>query len=374
MSKNKNKVKIRNIAVLVTIMGIAFILIFTQTSLAEKLSQAYKKSRIVASAYGYGMETSKARIITGSAYGRNHLLGFKLTGVDRNADRDTTLVNSYPFGDGFNGGVYVAAGDVTGDGIAEIGVASAKVGSHVLILNKNGIRRPIDYQPFASGGGVNIDMGDVDSDGKAELAFGSNSGIANLKVYRYDSEKTLITSLKPYGEIEARVKIALGDVDGDGAKEIITGAAPIRNGAYVAPHVRVFETNGEARAIHFYAFGPIEDIAAADLNGDGKDEIVVSSGSHLRAYRYNNAQTVLAGITAFPSEYGVAVRVAGQDVDQDGDDEIVTGTGDGGGPNVKVWETFDGDGGMRRAGLLSSFMAYDEDWRHGVDITGGIFH
>jgi hypothetical protein len=375
--KEKQTQKIQKqivIAALTVSIFIGGFIVFTQTSLADKLVQAYNNYKAgmaterPAASYGYGFQTSPARIITGSAFARNHIWGWKLSGVDRTASWDASLLNVFPFGTDFNGGVFVAAGDVTGDGIDEISASAATVGSHVLILNKDGSRRPIDFHPFASGGGVNIDMGDVTGNGKYEIACGTNTGIGNVKVYRYNSARDIVSDFKPYGETVTRVKVALGDIDADGADEIIIGAAPVPNGPSVNPHIRVFETDGSPKPINFYAFGPIEDITAGDIDGDGKDEIIVSSGSRIKAYRYNNAQTVMADITAYPPEFGVAARINAYDVDQDGKAEIITGTGDGGGPNIKVWEIFD-----NQAGMLSSFLAYDLNWRHGVDAAGGKF-
>lgn len=366
-------------------MGIALcvliggFMLFTQTSLADKVAQAYENLKVKLTAnvdeagYGYAFQTSPARVATGSAYGSNNLLLWKLSGIDITAERDLDLPSSFPFGDDFYGGIFVAAGDVTGDGIDEIGVTSSTIGSHVLILDKDGTRRPIDFFPFESGGGLNIDMGDVTGDGKADIACGSNSGVGNVKVYHYDAEKTVIVNFEPYPETETRVKIALGDIDADGDDEIITGAASVADGPGVDPQIRTFESDGSANAIQFYAFGAIDDIAAGDIDGDGKDEIIVSSGSRLRVYRYNSDQTVIVDITAYPAEYNIGARVAAYDVDQDGKDEIITGTGDGAGPQVKVWETWETSEEMRGVGLLSSYMAYDETWRHGVDVAGGLF-
>ncbi|GAH01539.1 unnamed protein product, partial [marine sediment metagenome] len=69
------------------------------------------------------------------------------------------------------------------------------------------------------------------------------------------------------------VSVAYSDINGDGQKEIVTGAGP--GGG---PHIRAFRENGE-EVINFFPFHPNFrggiNIATGDVNGDGRDEIAV---------------------------------------------------------------------------------------------------
>src|SRR5206468_8107956 len=69
------------------------------------------------------------------------------------------------------------------------------------------------------------------------------------------------------------VRVAAGDVNGDGTPDIITAAGP--GGG---PHVKVFNGLGGTLISSFFAydlgFGGGVYVAAADVNGDGRAEVI----------------------------------------------------------------------------------------------------
>lgn len=174
----------------------------------------------------------------------------------------------------------------------------------------------------------------------------------------------LANELLPYGARPLGVSIAMGNLDGDAASEIVTGVS-----AKGGPHVRTFDTNHQPLAFNQYVFDPNfqggVDVATGDVDGDGVDEIITSTGPgagpHVRVLRMNGQ--VLAEFYAYDPMFKGGVRVAAGDLDGDGKDEIVTGAGSGGRPRVKVFK-IDGTG-------VSDFLAYAPDFSGGIDVAVG---
>ncbi len=168
-------------------------------------------------------------------------------------------------------------------------------------------------------------------------------------------------SFKPYGAFNGIFGVAAANVGGDEKEEIITGA-----GFGGGPQVRVFDINGKVRS-SFMAYdknfrGGV-NIAAGNVIGDSKAEIITGAGfgggPHVRVFD-NNGQSKVS-FMAYDKNFRGGVNVAVGDVDGDGQNEIVTGAGRGGGPQVRI---FNGLGQIK-----ASFMAYDENYREGIFIA-----
>lgn len=157
--------------------------------------------------------------------------------------------------------------------------------------------------------------------------------------------------------------LASGDVDGDGALDLIVGAGPDR-----LPDVRVFRLDGSPigsfRAYPTWFKGGVR-VAVGDVDGDGKAEIVTAPGPgiepQINVFRLDGTRVVPGGVWAYARGFLGGVHVAAGDVDGDGKAEIVTAPGPSGGPHVRVW-----DGSMRP---VRDFFAYDAGMTDGVTVA-----
>jgi ELWxxDGT repeat protein len=242
----------------------------------------------------------------------------------------------------FRGGVHVAAGDVTGDGVEDIITGAGPGGGPAVEVfdGKTGqlIRSFYAYAP-AFTGGVFVASADLDLDGFADVVTGPGVGRGpRVEVW---SGKTgqLIRSFNAYDPTFAGgVTVAAGDLDG--TQDIITGA-----GRGAAPLVKVFDGLTGAAVGQFTAFDPTfrggVTVAAADTDADGNADVVVGAGP---GYVGGPAVWVVSGLNLgllravlpYDPRFTGGVAVGAADVNSDGRATLVTGPGRGGGPDVRV--------------------------------------
>lgn len=232
------------------------------------------------------------------------------------------------------------------------------------------------------GHGLNIAAGDLDGDGMDELVTGPGptpGAGPHLRGWEADGSSLPWVNFPAYGTVRWGATVACGDLDGDGVDEIVSGAGP---GPGLGPHVRGWSTGGghvsPLPGISFMGYGSLNHgvrVACGDLDGDGKDEIVTGPGpgallgAHVRAWDTGPAGvSQMPGISflAYTSRYGV--ELACGDLDGDGIDEIVTGPGPGAalGAHVRAWDASDGRG-RPLSGV--NFLAYST--RFGVTLACG---
>lgn len=310
----------------------------------------------------------RADIITATgAGGGPHVKVF--SGADfRPGGKPPAGVSYFPFsGAAFLGGVRVATGDVDGDGRADIfvaGVVNGRRRVEVLKSNKNGdpdANREMwtwTDEAAAEGDQFPIAAGDFDKDGLVELATG---GVAPRALI-WSPRSNLNLDFSPFPASTAGIRVASGDVNGDGVQDVI-----LSRGAGVGPQVRAYDGRTGAQLRSFFAYtstflGGVY-VAAGDVNGDGAADIVTGAGAgsapHVKVFDGRTGAEIRS-FFAYDAGFSGGVTVAAGDVNGDGFADIVTGAGAGGGPHVKV---FSGATGLE----LYSFYAFD------ITYTGGIY-
>jgi hypothetical protein len=204
------------------------------------------------------------------------------------------LFSITPFEPSFTGGVYVAAGDVTGNGLADLIITPDEGGGpRVRVFDGTTFKQIIDFFGIDDPdfrGGARAAVGDVNGDGIGDLIVAAGfQGGPRVAGYSGASLATGVPQ-RIFGDFFAfeqtlrnGVFLAVGDIDGDGFADIIAGGGP--GGG---PRITVFSgqallTNVQQPIANFFGGDPDNRggirIAVKDLDDDNKADLIVGSGT-----------------------------------------------------------------------------------------------
>jgi len=264
------------------------------------------------------------------------------------------------------GGNKLGIGDIDGDSQPEIVVN----GNPAHILNAI-----LKIEEWAYSGGFGIDMGvaDVDGDNIAEIAYITGSGYSNSDIYVFEADT--LTTKWHVGPIFGLNVVAVGDTDGNGSSEVLTGSGQwgsvtgyrgsdgtqlwsIPNPEHGVFGIGVGDADNdgtnevvwgagltstgkdalcigdwESESVEWTSDdldGPLY-VAAGDIDNDGQVEIVMASRSTTSGYDggtirvYNGTNHQLEWSTLVSSSYYDLYQVAIGQLDADAALEIVVG-------------------------------------------------
>ena len=200
----------------------------------------------------------------------------------------------------------------------------------------------------------------VDYGGSSVVQINYNNG-TNLCFFAYSAAYT------------GGVRVALGDINGDGIDELITGT-----GIGGAPHVKVFNLQGgqPVEIASFFAFEPNfmggVYISTGDINNDNLADIIVGAGPgggpRVKVFAGNssyfiNAVTPLMDFFAYNPSFSGGITVAAGNRDLNPGDEVITGAGAGGGPNIRSFNQF--------GQMIDNFFAFAPNINTGIFVAAG---
>ncbi len=313
----------------------------------------------------------------------------------------TTVANPSPI-PGFTGEVHRATGDFNRDGTADVvWAAGAGGGPRVRVINGANGAVLADFFAFAPGftGGVYVATGDVNGDGTVDLIVSAGAGggpavkvidgtkLGMVQANGQISDSALLGSFFAFAPgFGGGSTVAAGDVNGDGKADVVIGAGPgggprviVVDGTKVNQTQGTGEIASSALLASFFAYAPGFTggvfVAAGDVNADGKADVITGAGAgamgpvvrildgtkltQLQANGEIADASSLGDFYAYASSFTGGVRVDAVDVDGDGKADIVTGAGPGGGPHVKVFRATD-------LAVLDSFFAQPATFTAGV--------
>lgn len=337
--------------------------------------------------------TPAKRFAVGAGVGSNGLVNVY------DAKTSAIISTLTPFGTTYTGGIRVATADLTGDGIDDLVAATATGAGRVIVFDGATGNTISDFTPWTKAtGGAFVSTADVTGDGRIDLVVGSGAGIApEVRVYAGQALQsinqtpttaakttattpTIVTNptayhtFTPTGASAAYgVRVAAGDLNGDGKAEVITASAnsvfanslslqnekasPSRRGAILKTVVTTKQVQfpvGTDTAGMFVSVG--------DYSGTGRNDIaagfVANGRARVRVVNGTDLKTMVMDAYSFNTGTDGGVTIALKDVTGDGKAEVLAASGFG----TSIVRVINGGSG----GLVRSFAAFDSSVQTGV--------
>jgi hypothetical protein len=239
----------------------------------------------------------------------------------------------------------LAVRDLDGDGHPDI-VTANYGGNNISVLQNTGQAGNITTNSFAahfdlpSGAGPEgVAVGDLDGDGKPDIAA-INSNDGTVSIFRNVTAGGSLSTNSFAARVDLATTglgemVAMADVDGDGKLDLLASG-------YLSQVLSVFHnvsvpgsltTNSFEPRVDFPLGGRMHRVAVADLDGDGKPDLAVTTeiASQLVLFKNNSTPGIfnnnsLAPAVVFPAGYNPgAISIA--DLDGDGQPDIFVANG-----------------------------------------------
>src|SRR5262249_24246489 len=215
-----------------------------------------------------------------------------------------TFVSFLAFERRYHGGVNVAVADVNGDGVYDIIVGRAQGKSEVKIIDGTKLNQvnPVtgvilpsallgDFLGFARGfhGGLFVAAGDINGDGLSDVILGSGSGprgkvkVVNAAMLNQGGHNHTISPgpvlafFRPFGpRFDGGVRVACGDYNGDGRYDIVAVQGP-----HGHSEIKIFDSMNLMTIGDLFPFGSFRGgvfVGTGNIQGFAFDNLIVGAG------------------------------------------------------------------------------------------------
>jgi hypothetical protein len=228
-----------------------------------------------------------------------------------------------PFEPAFTGGVYVAAADLTGDGVADLVITPDEGGGpRVRVFDGKGFGLIADFFGIDDPdfrGGARAAAGDVNGDGAADLIVAAGfqggprvAGFSGKSLASGNPARVFADFFAFEESLRNGVFVAAGDLDGDGFAEVIAGGGPGGGPRVTAFGGKALLDSQYVPVANFFGGDPDSRggvrVAVKDLDGDDRADLVTGAGtgagSRVTAYLGKNIPAVAFDFDAIPGFSG----------------------------------------------------------------------
>ncbi|MEK7636792.1 MAG: L,D-transpeptidase family protein [Patescibacteria group bacterium] len=264
----------------------------------------------------------------------------------------------------FKGGATVAAADVNGDGVDEFVVgAGATGGSQVQIYRQDRtLIRSFFAFPPAMKDGITVAAGDLNGDGQAEIVVGPQPGHTPQVLVFSATGKKLYQFTSFESSFAGGVDVAVIP-----SRQGLPGNIVVSSGFGREAEVRVYDATGKNVIASWSPFGKTSSngatVAAGWSDAYGGPVVVVGAGQGekplVQVYGLTSKQKLAQWLAYDPRiKAGVAVAVR--------NDIVITGPSVGGGPDVRMFTI--------RGQLQSSRLVYENNFRGGLNVAAAVIN
>lgn len=229
----------------------------------------------------------------------------------------------------------MAGGDINADGIEDIIVAAGPGGGpNVKVYNGadfSEMRNFFAYAPQFSSG-IFVASGDVNGDGYSDIITGAGAGGGpHVQVFS-GLDNSIIASYFAYSTaFTGGISVASGDLNADGYSDVITGAGPGGGPHVLGLSGRALVSGQQSALANFFAFDPGVTrgifVAAGDYDNNGTIDIMVAAGPgggpHVKVFNSTGTVTI-ESLFVYPVGFSGGVTIAAVDVNGNGTADIVT--------------------------------------------------